>query len=165
MEQAKYASSRERQKQLLQILDKSYPDMVFTKGIKDFLPEELHADLAYLEEHGLTETKVNAPLSGRIPVAVKITAKGRDFLDESGGLTAELSTITIKVHAETLQALIAAKIEDADLPPPEKQQLIEQLKVLPAQAIEHLMKKGLDFAFDNGAPIVQWLRNALLPLS
>jgi len=39
MEQAKYASSRERQKQLLQILNKNYPDMVFTKGIKDFLPE------------------------------------------------------------------------------------------------------------------------------
>ena len=45
-----------------------------------------------------------------------ITAKGLDFLEDDGGLSAILGAITVKLDPDDLRALIAARIEESDLP-------------------------------------------------
>lgn len=80
------------------------------------------ANLQYLAEHGLVvfdnETLITA--------TVKITAKGIDFLMDDGGLSAILGVVTVKLHSDTIQALIA-KIDQAEISDSEKSWLKKEL--------------------------------------
>jgi hypothetical protein len=48
---------------------------------------------------------------------VKITSRGIDFLADDGGLAAILGVVTVKLHEETLKALLEAGVDA--LPPPQ----------------------------------------------
>ncbi len=67
--------------------------------------------------------------------AASITAAGLDFLADDGGLSAILGVVTVKVHADTIRDLIAAKIDTADLPVEKKSALKKQLAALPETAL------------------------------
>ena len=41
----------------------------------------------------------------------RITAKGIDFLEDDGGLSAILGVVTVKLHADTLREMLAKKID------------------------------------------------------
>ena len=74
----------------------------------------IHANLIYLQEHQLIDgTLVNGNMEIWNP---GITAKGLDFLEDDGGLSAILGAITVKLDPDDLRALIAARIEESDLP-------------------------------------------------
>ena len=45
---------------------------------------------------------------------------GIDFLTDDGGLSAILGVVTVKLHSDTIQALIAAKIDQAEISDSEK---------------------------------------------
>ncbi len=108
---------RKRQLLTLQILFNAYPRSLDDEN-KDELRElydshdDFLANLLYLEEHGLI-------VSGVRPVAdgfryntdhIKITAKGVDFIQQDGGLSAILNVQTIKFHRDAviiLEDLIA----------------------------------------------------------
>ena len=78
----------------------------------------------------------------------KIIAAGLDFLADDGGLTASLSVVTVKLHADTVRDLLVAKVDGTNLPEVRKSAIKEQLKKLPATALQaattDLVRVGLD---------------------
>mgnify|MGYP001737054235 FL=1 len=98
------------------------------------------ANLQYLAEHGLVvfndKTRINA--------TVKITAKGIDFLMDDGGLSAILGVVTVKLHSDTIQALLNTKIDQADIPPEEKSKLKVILSKMGDVALAKLTEKAID---------------------
>jgi hypothetical protein len=117
-------------------------------------------NLLYLQEHDLCEAQTKQIAQEKWIVArVKITAKGIDFLEDDGGLSAILGVVTVKIHAETIRELIAAKIETSPIPPAEKSALKKALAGLPGSALQagttDLVQAGL-----NHVPnFVEWIHS------
>lgn len=95
----------------------------------------IDANLLYLEEHGLCDAGRRPNLTGYTWLGAKISARGLDFLADGGGLSAILATVTVRLHAETLRDLIAARIEAAPIPPAEKSALRRHLAARPEIAL------------------------------
>lgn len=104
---------RELQRTLLERMAEVYPlpwDMDGVLGQVDELI--LQANLAYLAEHGLITDALLIGVDRSVSyTAPSITAAGMDFLADDGGLTAILGVVTIKIHDETMKAMLAAHIE------------------------------------------------------
>ena len=98
------------------------------------------ANLQYLAEHGLVVFVDKT----RITATVKITAKGIDFLMDDGGLSAILGVVTVKLHSDTIQALLNTKIDQADIPPEEKSKLKVILSKMGDVALAKLTEKAID---------------------
>lgn len=99
--------------------------------------EKYLANIVYLDEHGLIESSIQFGIDGHAMCEIpKITHKGMDFLADDGGLSAILGIVTIKLHDETIRELIALRIEKEN--PPNKRELLDQLRSLPGGAIKHL---------------------------
>ena len=80
------------------------------------------------------------------------------FLRRDGGLSAILGVVTVKLHADTVRDLIAAKIHVAPIPAEEKSTLKTRLAGLSEAglraAASDLVKQGLDHLPD----AIHWLR-------
>lgn len=131
----------------------SYPDR--NRGVPDRTTDDPEAEknvlanLLYLEEHGLIEAGLQQSLDGKYSsYGTKITAKGLDFLEDDGGLSAILGTVTIRMHADSIKALLLAKIDASVLPAEEKSRLKKHLDALTGeawkQAGKYLMEQGLN---------------------
>lgn len=147
---------RNLQREFLSELYKVYPDSIIydyyinaaiaqTSGVIEAEEDALFvlkqsANLQYLAEHGLVvfdnETLITA--------TVKITAKGIDFLMDDGGLSAILGVVTVKLHSDTIQALLNTKIDQADIPPEEKSKLKVILSKMGDVALAKLTEKAID---------------------
>lgn len=149
---------RELQRTLLDKLAEAYPEELNIVPLG--LPEPAaSANLKYLEDHGLVRllAKIDRMVGESYHVfTAAITAKGLDFLADDGGLSAILDTVTVRLHADTLRELVAARIDASDLPAEEKARTINLLRELPAEAMKHLTKRFLDAALD------QWPAGILL---
>lgn len=122
-------------------------------------------NVQYLAEHGLVSSgyKRRGTISDDGFMAMGetcITATGLDLLADDGGMGAVLGVVTIKIHDDTLRQLIERKVLDSDLPPPDKQRLLGQLRELPSEAIKHLALKLLDKGLENGPQAIAWLESA-----
>jgi hypothetical protein len=82
-------------------------------------------NIYYLDESGLIEITSIDPLHKDFHC--KINHKGIDFLTDDGGLSAILDVVTVKLHSDTIQALIAAKIDQAEISDSEKSWLKKEL--------------------------------------
>lgn len=98
------------------------------------------ANLQYLAEHGLVSFDDKTLISA----TVKITAKGIDFLTDDGGLSAILGVVTVKLHSDTIQALLNTKIDQADIPPEEKSKLKVILSKMGDVALAKFTEKAID---------------------
>jgi hypothetical protein len=161
-------SSRERvgpinralQRDMLLEMQGAYPNPVRGfSGQDGGLSDPGLSNLFYLQEHGLCDAHLSQGIDGHWSWGgAKITAKGLDFLEEDGGLSAILSVVTIKLHADTLRDLIAAKIDSSGASEAEKSALRMRLKKLSGTALEaastDLVKQGLDHLPD----AVHWIR-------
>lgn len=102
------------------------------------------ANLQYLAEHGLVAFDDKAVISDTvISTTVKITAKGIDFLTDDGGLSAILGVFTVKLHSDTIQALLN-KIDQTDIPPEEKSRLKGILNRMGDVALTKFTEKAID---------------------
>ena len=122
---------RALQRSLLETLRAAYPQRtdVLSDPIAD--QDQVVANLIYLEEHGLCEAGIHWNLSGNFSYSrQKITARGIDFLEQDGGLSAILGTVTVRFQAETLRDMIAARIDAADIPEEQKPLLKRHLASL-----------------------------------
>lgn len=147
---------RELQHKILRTLSDCYP-MGFDGRYWNLDPggnhEDLVANLLYLAEHGLLAhgfARYSGDWVEEIPGTIRITAKGMDFLEDDGGLSAILGVVTIKFHDDTIKSLIEAKILQSDLPQPEKKRWTDQLRSLPAEATKHLVLRLVDKGLDSG---------------
>lgn len=115
--------------------------------------DDLIGNMLYLEEHGLIVSGISRYLEGNAvvnSVQLKITARGLDLLADDGGLSAILGVVTIKLHDDTLKSLIEAKILASDLPQPDKNRWLDQLRSLPAETTKHLTLKLVDMGLASG---------------
>jgi hypothetical protein len=88
----------------------------------------------YLADHGLIEIK---PKSNEHPwPACKITADGIDHLEDDGGLGAILGVVTVKLHNDTIRALLIERVEQAPGDPSMKAALTDAIRKLPAETLK-----------------------------
>lgn len=148
---------RNLQRRILECCAACYPHMTTEPG--DYAPSpELVANVAYLQEHGLVQASLSTTMNRETYFAgVKATSKGMDFLAEDGGLTAILGVMTIRLHDDTIKALIAQKIQEADLPPADKRRYLDQLRELPGETTKHLVLKLVDMGLDQGPKAMEWI--------
>lgn len=112
--------------------------------------EKYLANVEYLQKHCLLEDGVSLSFSADGFPCVsfhpypQITAKGIDFILNDGGLSAILNVQTIKIHEDSIKALIIEQIAAASLPEHDKATLLDTVKSLPATALKKLLDKLLD---------------------
>ncbi|QED91843.1 hypothetical protein [Eikenella exigua] len=127
---------KDLQKQILLILQNSYLEPIsIPELVKEIWPDEasinvttekLLQNIKYLYDHSLISSK---DINSTVPIyaLVEITPKGIDYLEPDGGLSASLGVITVKLHSDTIQQLLADKIEQANLPNEDKNKLIKTI--------------------------------------
>lgn len=153
---------RELQRAILECLAEAYPRA--TSAVYSIRPDEdqVIANLCYLDELGLLESGVRLGVGiGGTVTGAKITARGLDFLEDDGGVSAILGTVTIKLHEDTLRQLIEARILGADIPEDEKTGILKALKQAPAESIKHLTLRLLDSGLEQLPKAVQILQTCL----
>jgi hypothetical protein len=151
---------RAYQKQILDELATIYPDradwrvQVSTRSREDI--ERYVANITFLAEHGLIDGG-RQDREGEFSELLmpRITARGMDFLADDGGLSAILGVLTVKLHEDTLKELIGQRIAESELPQPEKNRLLDQLKSLPGETIKHLTLKLVDAGLANWPVAIQ----------
>jgi hypothetical protein len=147
---------------LLQVAAAGYPQLVPLKEELASNEKATRVNIAYLEEHGLIRGHYPGGHGRRVaPTGAVITAQGIDFLSNDGGLGAILGVVTVRLHEETLKALIASKVEQSDLPPSEKSRILDQLKELPGETTKHLVLRLVDAGLDNWQKALPLLQNML----
>ena len=134
---------RPKQKILLEDLLASYPSSMKTGHLNATSLEmdeaELVRNLVYLKEHGLVDITSHVPVSGNVKVAaVKITAKGIDFLQDDGGLGAILSVQTIRFEDKELRDALIKIVEGSTSDTTLKSSLLTTIKQLPSEALKQV---------------------------
>lgn len=134
--------------------------------------EEVEFNIRYLNELGLLQgarikTTLYRPIEGTNravidPSAIllegRVTAKGVDFLEDDGGVSAVLGTVTVKLHADTIRDLIDAKIiESTAIPEQEKPALREALKGMKEEGLKQLTTRLISYGLDQGTVTAQQL--------
>jgi hypothetical protein len=149
---------RDAQRKILEALRDVYParnDMrTLQVGCSD---HELSANVRYLEEQGL----IDAKWAGNFAVAnLRISAKGLDFLTNDGGLSAILGVVTVRLHEDTLKALLVERVDASAEPDTVKSKIKEQIRALPAEGIKTItmeLLKGLLARAPDALPLLQRL--------
>lgn len=162
---------RNLQHEILKELNNIYPDsktyeywidaaiaqvagVIETVGEAELYIAKRSANLRYLAEHGLVVCN-----DKNLSATVKITAKGIDFLSNDGGLSAILGVVTVKLHSDTIQALIAAKIDQAEISDSEKSWLKKELGKIKDTALSTLTANAINAI--PAATLVTLLKSAI----
>ena len=147
---------RNLQREILKELNNIYPDsktyeywidaaiaqvvgVIETVGEAELYIAKRSANLRYLAEHGLVVCN-----DKDLSATVKITAKGIDFLADDGGLSAILGVVTVRLHSDTIQTLLDAKINEANIPLEEKSRLKSILSKMGDVALAKFIEKAID---------------------
>lgn len=159
--------NRDIQQEILIRAAEAYPFALDDENLNElcqiFGDNKLFRELKYLEESELLHNEAiiisidNCIYFG----VVKITNKGLDFIQSDGGISAILNVVTVRFEPDTLTALIAAKINQSDLPEAERSKLVEAVKELPSDGIKHLMTKVLDKGVENIPNLVRIISDTL----
>lgn len=156
---------RRLQRRVLEALDTFYPAFAPGSAVDGLLAEmsmqELAATVQHLQELGLVTGKVHIANdgSGRATVfGAKIEARGRDYLKADGGLAAELDTVVVRLHADTIRALLDAYIEQSDLDASAKRKLSEAVRSLPAKGLEEAVVALAREGLARWPAALQWLQ-------
>lgn len=149
-----------RLRALLEQAAEAYPESVQLGGSPPLPhPDSIDPEIRYLEQHGLIELGRTNFMGG--PPWHEITAKGIDFLDEDGGLSAVLGVVTVRFEAETMRALLLARAEADEGDPNVREQIVAQLRSLPAAAIQQVSQQAVAEAIRQMPNAMQWLRTVL----
>jgi hypothetical protein len=160
---------RELQRRIIESAVRRYPAKFSPFDIAREQPDEdalhLMQQISYLDEHGLIETVKSQAIG--VPyaqvVSIKATHRGIDFIADDGGLSAILGVVTIKLHEDSIKAMLIQKIEGSDAEPTVKSDLVKQVKALPAEGLQTLtttaLQAGLN-ALPNAVQLLHgWLTN------
>lgn len=149
---------RDLQHYILCELRDAYPNSVDYSNRYSYGSEEYHkfvANLVYLRSHGLISkesvfySKTMDLGDAYQPAHASITHIGLDFLEDDGGLSAILNTVTVKFEADQLRQMLESKIKESNLSKNEKSSAISVIKELPAESIKHLTTRALDYGLNN----------------
>lgn len=139
---------REKQKELLQILFNAYPNHLQNNAyveLKSMFDSDdtFVANLLYLEEHELIHSGLRHHLNGYSinPGAIIITAKGIDFIQQDGGLSAILNVQTIKFHRDAV-VVLEDLIAISNMNDEQKDQAKSSLGELSIKTLESVVQAG-----------------------
>lgn len=154
---------RQYQRELLQFLLEDYPSYdnaaQHCAELEAADQNKYVANVYYLQLHGLLEDGVALRPSTKgnvyqIDAYPEITQAGIDFILDDGGLSAILGVQTIRLHPDSIKALVQAKIEASTLSESSKGKLLETIQNLPATALtklsDKLLDKGIDYLLSLG---------------
>lgn len=172
-EAAQYKLSRGLQRQILIALADAEPvgtyDLADAIGKPDIDRNTLITNALYLQGHGLIQCGFQESIAigvmGRYVENIsRITPRGQDFLLDDGGLSAVLGVVTIKIHEDSVRALLLAKVEESDLAPEQRSALVEAIRSLPAAAartaIDKLIGLGVQHLPSGFHELHTWLTQA-----
>ena len=154
---------RALQRSMLTELCNLYPDIWHPRMDALGADEEVvMANLQYLADHGLITLHAQRSIEGAwLMSGAQATHHGCDFMADDGGLSAILGVVTVRLHDDTVKSLIEARIHAADLPEPEKQRYLDQLREMPAETTKHLVLKLVDLGLEKGPQAIgligKWL--------
>lgn len=145
--------NRELQRRLLTALYDIYPAKWnrIVQELDKENPDAVTFNLYYLSEHGLVQLNgyKNIEMTYRPIASAGITAKGIDFIQADGGLSAILGTVTVRLHADTIRDLIEAKIlSNEEIPPEEKSSMLKSLREMPEEAMRQLTQKLIGYGLE-----------------
>jgi len=113
-------------------------------------------NIHYLAEHELiefgSETSINKSYWGDthkrlIILDTKITATGLDFIENDGGLSAILNTVTVKFDVDNVRELVAAGLLTAHVPEDKQGVLNKAIREAPGTmlqtAVSKMVEKGM----------------------
>lgn len=156
---------RTRQRRILETLAATYPKRVSIQTLTQpsEQADDLIPDLYYLQEHGLIEAGLK-PIYGKfVWGAAHITAKGMDFLEDDGGLSAILGTVTVRFHADTLRALLVERIAESDAPPEQKSRLARAIETASEESLKTTVNRLTDLALARLPDAIGLLQTLLTP--
>lgn len=105
---------------------------------------QIQSNIYYLYESGLINLKNHGDNHSKY-FSCQINSVGIDFLEDDGGLSAILNVITVKLHADTIKALVIAKIEaDNNLSNEEKSKFKEALNTISETALTTMTEKAIE---------------------
>lgn len=155
--------NRSLQRTILERLSADYPADTDMEEAFDLTDSAVAVNAHYLQEHGLI-------VAQWVPDGVdykdhltdaRITARGLDFLADDGGLGAILGTVTIRFHDDTLRDLLIRKVESAEGDTSIKDQLVRQIRQMPAAALTEIARRVLDVGLDSLPKALSALRSVL----
>lgn len=158
---------RALQLKMLGLLRDCYPAHSITNRMAEFMEVDHHhlcSNAAYLLEHDLLDGEIRLSSDGSksmLPGKLAITAKGLDFIEEDGGLSAVLGVVTVRLHADSIRDLIAAQIEQSELDSSTKAKLIDTVKTLPAKGLEAVVTGLAREGLARLPNAIQWLQTSL----
>ena len=144
--------NRQLQEIILRHLTEQFPepptDSFYNDLIDKYGNHEVIGTILYLEMHKLLTCKIGDAIGLQVPPILwgltKPTEKAFDFLADDGGLSTILGTITLKLHSDTIQELLAAKIEQSNIPAEDKSRLKTMLGKMGDAALAKLAEKAID---------------------
>ncbi len=150
---------RAYQRELLNELAALYPKRgTFQTDDRNRLVVNLH----YLTEHGLINAEFPRLLSGEVQYGpALITAKGLDFIQDDGGLSAILGVVTVKLHDDTIRRLLIDKVQASEEPDGVKERLVDAIKSAPAETLKTVVQKTLEAGIQSLPNAVQLLQGWL----
>ena len=83
--------------------------------------------------------------------------RGVGFLASDGGLTAVLGVVTVRIEAETIRDMIAARLERPGVPPEEKSQIRKHLNTVSAEALKTVTKRLVEEALAQSPGVIRLL--------
>lgn len=103
-------------------------------------------------------------LSGEYPIhSATITARGIDFISDDGGLSAILGVVTVKLHEETIKALLLDKIDQAEGDETVKASLKAKIKAMPSEALSTITQHALESGLEQIPNLLGWLSKWIGP--
>lgn len=151
------------QRRILEGLRDSFPGMGTPKDLGFQQNDRAWTfNVMYLAQHDLVDASLTDGLDGPpIVLLARINARGIDFLEADGGLSAILNLVTVRFDADSLKALMAARVDESALPPEEKSKLKKKLLEMGEDALKEVTKRLLGAALDQGPAALQLLQNLL----
>lgn len=153
------------QRKILETAREAYPLGIMDPAheFADRGKRELWANIQYLVEHGLIEGIDASTLGDPVSYAdVRITARGIDFLEDDGGLSAILGTVTVRFDHGQFREMLAAHVEKMEGDPSAKAQLKAVIRSLPADGLKAVALQALMAGLQN-LPSIDAVRKWLLP--
>ncbi|MBX4992311.1 hypothetical protein ABID08_000742 [Rhizobium binae] len=151
------------QHRILTALAETYPRQA---RLQEIFPDEpdnrLVVNVHYLHEHELLSAQFAKSMSGHVALGyATITAKGLDFLQDDGGLSAILGIVTIKIHEDTVKQLVIDQVEKSPADSGVKKKLIDQIRGLPAEGVKVMTVEAIKLGLGKAPDLIAWLSKTI----
>ena len=162
---------RQYQKNLLTFLLEDFPgyenSVEHCGRLSDEDLDKYVANVDYLQRHGLLEdgAEIQFSTNGHTDYLVtpfpKITEAGIDFILDDGGLSAILHVQTVKIHPDSIKALLEERVRASALTDSDKSSLIQRIRHLPEASaktlLDKLLDRGIDLLLDSASNLLDRL--------